>query len=175
MGTHTTADMGDNSWAEGDLWKELMPVAVSAGIYDFSGTAASHVYAQEGMNLSVADVATMTKTWWDGSSANWTSDDEFSELCTKGHKAEAEGVKYMLANRNAFGDADCQHLIQTRKGKSGLVFAHADYTIVVAKFDDEHKVADEANPGEMKPSPLMAGPVSMAVQGVAEKYKEQGY
>merc|ERR1712178_436874 len=108
------------------MGKELMPVSVSAGIYDFSGTAASHVYAQEGMNLSPADIKTLTATWWDGSSSNWTSDDEFSELCTKGHKAEAEGVNYML---------------------------------VVAKFDDEHKV-DQG--GEMVPSPLPVGPVSMA-------------
>merc|ERR1712086_63197 len=165
MGTQQEHTMGDNSWAEGDMWKELMPVSVCAGIYDFSGTAANHVYAEEGMNMTPDDVDSLRKAWWNGSSSNWTSDDEFSELAGSGHKAKAAGVMYMLSNRNAFGDADCQHIIQTRKGKSGLVFAHADYTVVVAKFDEEHKVADEANPGEMKPSPLMAGPVSMAVQG----------
>ena len=63
--------------------------------------------------------------------------------------------------RIAFGDSDQQHMVVGRKGKKGMVVAHADFTIVVATFDDDQN----------KP----AGPVLAAVQMLAEAYKDTGY
>jgi hypothetical protein len=68
---------------------------------------------------------------------------------------------YMLARRNAFGDGDCQHIVTCRKGKKGLLIAHADFTLVMGMYDEE--------------AGFPAGPVQMAVTALAESYKEQGY
>jgi hypothetical protein len=68
---------------------------------------------------------------------------------------------YIIMSRLEFGDDEQQHLVVARKGKKGVVVAHADFTIIVATFDDDQE----------KPP----GPVMMAVQMLAEAYKEQGY
>ena len=141
------------------------------------------------MDLSRADIQTMVATFWDGESVipsnpggpskwnipptTWTSDDEFGELCAKGHKVECDGSEYVITRRNAFSDSDCQHVIQTRAlgGSSGLVFAHCRRTLIVAKFDPSRKVE---NGYELVPSPVPMGPASRAVQQVAEYLFEEG-
>jgi len=107
------------------------------------------------------DVATMTKCWWDGASAEWNTDAAFDELCKTGHKITANGISYMLRSSRTFGDGDSQCMVTACKGKKGLVVAHGDFITVVGMYDDN----------EGKP----VGPVSVQVQKVAESYKEQGY
>ena len=67
----------------------------------------------------------------------------------------------MLARRNAFGDADCQHIVTARLGKKGIVVGHADFTCVVGLYDEE--------------AGYPAGPITTAVTNLCESYKEQGY
>merc|ERR1711918_121087 len=114
-----------------------MTTCTGAGVYDFSGTAPSPIYAQQGVECSPDDVASWTKTWWDGASSGWTSDEEYAELAKSGHKLKGAGLSMMLMGRNAFGDGDCQHIITARKGKKGCVVAHADFTSVCGFFDEE--------------------------------------
>merc|ERR1711934_198256 len=162
MGTIYISKMADNSWAEGDLASTIMTVATAGGIYDFSGTVPEHVYANEGTTAPTKEeISSFSKCWWDGSAAGWSSDDDFNKLCTSGHKLVLNGTPYMIMRRNTFGDGDCQHIIQARKGKTGIIVGHADFTCVVGVFDE-----DKGRP---------AGPVQAAVQSLAESYKEQGY
>merc|ERR1711998_788529 len=106
--------MADNSWAVGALESTIAPLAIGGGIYDFSGTVPNHVYAElPGTDVSKDMVANYAKTWWDGSSPSWSSDDDFAELCKKGHKLAA-------------GEEN-----------KGIIVAHADYTCIVGVFDQE--------------------------------------
>merc|ERR1712216_1076629 len=59
---HTT-NMGDCAT---DLAKTIMPLATAGGIYDWSGTQASHVYAEEKVNVTKPEIDAMVKGWWDG-------------------------------------------------------------------------------------------------------------
>merc|ERR1711939_951069 len=113
MGSEPKRTMGDNSWAEGDLAATVAPLAIGGGIYDFSGTVPNHVYAEiDGTGVTKDMVAEYAQCWWDGSSPNWSSEDEFAELCKKGHKLKAGVVtKGTLMRRAAFGEGDCCHLI----------------------------------------------------------------
>merc|ERR1711939_1142950 len=63
-----------------DLEKTIMPVSVAGGIYDFSGTQASHCYAESNITCSKDEVSSWTKSWWDGSSDGWLADGDFNAL-----------------------------------------------------------------------------------------------
>merc|ERR1711968_167755 len=160
MGDFTTGTMGDNQWAADDLVGIKAASSPGAGIYDFSGTVPNHVYAEDGVSVTKDEIGLMTKAWWDGSSAGWSSDADYGDLAKTGHKlkvasAGIEGA--ILMGRNAFGDGDCQHIITARQGKKGCVVAHADFTSVCGFFDEE------AN--------FPAGPVSQKILSIAEGYK----
>merc|ERR1712196_19908 len=157
-----TGSMGDNSWAQGDFDSSIAPYATGGGVYDFSGTVADPFYYQmEGTNITKEDLETYKASFWDGSSSAWTSDDEYGELAKTGHKLTGNGLSCIMMGRNAFGDGDCQHIVTARKGKKGIVMAHCDFTLLVGFFDEE--------------AGMPAGNLKMAMQALAESYKEQGY
>merc|ERR1711907_709887 len=162
MGT-SRRTMADNSWAQSDLESTIAPLAIGGGIYDFSGTVGNHVYAElPGTDVSKDMIANMAKTWWDGSSASWSSDDDFADLCKQGHKIAAGVVtKGTLMRRAAFGENDGCHIITAQEKKKGVIVAHGDYTCVVGVFDQEQN----------KP----AGPLAMAIEDLMKSYKDQGY
>merc|ERR1711924_348837 len=87
------------------------------------GTVPNHVYAEHNCSLSKADIESLTKTWWDGSSAGWSSDADYAELARTGHKAEGNGLKCMLMGRNEFGDGGAQHIITQGRARRALFSA----------------------------------------------------
>ena len=147
-----------------DLEKTIMPVAVAGGIYDFSGTQASHCYAETNINCSKDEVAAWTKSWWDGSSDGWMPDADFNNLL-KDYKPTINGEVFMAVRRNAFGDGDQQHYItlksKTSGSKKGAIIGHSDFTTCVAVFDEDKGTAP--------------GSASLAVVNLMEAYKEAGY
>merc|ERR1712205_255023 len=157
MGDADRINMGDNSWAENDLTSSLDALTTGCGVYDFSGTVPNHVYAEHNCSISKADIDSMTKTWWDGSSAGWSSDAEYAELARTGHKAEGNGLKCMLMGRNEFGDGGCQHIIAARQGKKGIVMAHADFTVVVGYFKGGRLPCWPSRPRCAKPHRILQG------------------
>merc|ERR1711965_134173 len=163
MGTNTHSTMADNSWAAADLDSSIAPLAVGGGIYDFSGTVADHVYAEiPDTNITKDQIAIYAKTWWDGSSPKWSSEDEFAQHCKDGLKLVGGVVsRGTLMRRAAFGEGDCCHIITAQEKKKGIIVAHADYTCIVGIFDQEQN----------KP----AGPLAMAIEELCKSYKDQGY
>merc|ERR1711939_715596 len=94
-----------------DLEKTIMPLAVGGGIYDWSGTQASHVYAENGVAMSKPEIDALVKGWWDGASDGWSSDKEYNELA-KDYKPTLGGDEYVCLGRQAFGDGDCMHILR---------------------------------------------------------------
>merc|ERR1719331_2440455 len=86
-----------------DLEKTLMPLSVGGGIYDWSGTQASHVYAEQGIAMGKPEIDALVKGWWDGKSDGWSSDKEYNELA-KDYKPTLGGEEYVCLGRQAFGD-----------------------------------------------------------------------
>merc|ERR1711918_3513 len=162
-----TGRMGDDSPAV-NLANCIMPCAVAGGIYDFSGTQASHVYAEEGQAVPVEEVKHWSKGWWDGSSSSWSSEEEYNDLIRKQppeYMPTIAGENFVVLRRTEFPDTGGCHAFtmktKTPNSKRGAIMAHSDYTVVVAIFDD-----DKAK---------MAGPLNMACQQLMEAYKEAGY
>merc|ERR1712216_430087 len=129
MGEAYSIKMGDPAT---DLTKTIMPVASQGGIYDFSGTQASHAYAEDGLSCTKDEVAVMTQSWWDGSSDGWRTDAEFNDYLRTGPKVTIGGENYLPVRRSSFGDGDSQHGVtmkcKTSGSKKGAIVAHSDYT-----------------------------------------------
>merc|ERR1711939_348258 len=125
-----------------------MPVSVAGGIYDFSGTQASHCYAESNITCSKDEVSSWTKSWWDGSSDGWLADGDFNALM-KDYKVTIDGKPYMAVKSKTSGS------------KMGAVIGHSDFTCVVAVFDEDKGT--------------VAGSCAMAVSSLMEAYKEAGY
>lgn len=94
------------------------------------------------------------------------NDKEFNEEVSQDDKINLSGEQYVVWKRVAFGDGDSQnqHAITmnaTIGSKKGAIFAHSDYTLVVAQFD-----------GDKGKEP---GPAHEAVQNLMKAYKEAGY
>merc|ERR1712054_116121 len=90
--------------------------------------------------ITLTTTQNMTKLWWDGSSAAWTTDAEFNEV--RGSLVlKIAGEEFRIIKREAFGDEDQQHLIvaktKTQGSKKGALIAHANYTVCVSLFDDD--------------------------------------
>merc|ERR1712046_53377 len=145
-------------------------LAITGGIYDFSGTQPNHVYAEKGQSCSKEEVMTWVPAWWDGASDGWSSDEDFNNLLKQaasgnGYSPFINGDQYIAMKRNGFGDGDCQHVVclkdKTKGSKKGACIAHSDYTLVCAVFDEDKK----------RPQ----GPCLMACQALMEAYKEAGY
>merc|ERR1719502_1543438 len=68
-----------------DLEKTLMPLSTKGGIYDWSGTQASHVYAETGINVSKPEIDALVKGWWDGASDGWSSEKGNKTMATYAH------------------------------------------------------------------------------------------
>merc|ERR1712167_462004 len=92
--------------------------------------------------LSQAEIQNLTKLWWDGSSANWTTDAEYQDLMRSGSfVATIAGEEFRVIKRDAFGDEDQQHLIvlktKTAGSKRGALISHANYTVACSVFDED--------------------------------------
>jgi len=153
--------MGD---CAADLEKSVMPASLEGGIYDFSGTQATHCYAESGISITKEEIATLTKGFWDGASTGWTTDAEYHD--TAGAFAPViAGEKFICLSRTAFGDGDSMHVFRmkskTKGSKRFCTFSHADYTMVISITDEEKGFAQ--------------GPAQIAVQALTEAYKEAGY
>merc|ERR1712166_226394 len=163
----TSINMADQ--CSNDLTANIDPVSTGCGIYDFTGKD-EFVWAELNCSTSAADVASMAACWWDGSSDQWSSNDDFATLChdglpgaavKAGHKITGNGLKCMLMGRTEFGDGGSQHIITGRQGKKGIVVGHANFTCIVAYFDEE--------------GGYPAGPCALAVEGLVSEYKDKGY
>merc|ERR1712159_327596 len=77
MGATTEVNMGSDPAQ--DFNDILSAYSVGGGIYYFSGTQANHVYHEQGVSVSKAEIAEWVRMWWDGKSDNWTSDKEFAD------------------------------------------------------------------------------------------------
>merc|ERR1711865_12403 len=145
-----------------DLIATIDPVSTGCGVYDFTGKE-EFCWAEHNCSTSAADVATMSKCWWDGVSAGWSTDDDFAALIQTqpAHKMEGNGLKCMLQRRSEFGDGGSQHIVTGRQGKKGIIVAHANFTCIVGYFDED--------------AGFPAGPVALAVEGLIGKYKEDGF
>merc|ERR1711998_779594 len=154
--------MGD---CAADLEKTIMPIAVAGGIYDFSGTQASHVYAETGINVTVAEIQELTKGWWDGTAEQWSTDEEFNEAVKKMSAITIGGEEFRVMRRSGFGDGDKCHVVVLKSkkpnSKRNALVAHSDYTCCIGIGDDEQE----------KP----VGPLNIAVQGLMEAYQISGY
>merc|ERR1712072_885364 len=73
---------------ETQLWILIacFPRSQLGGIFDFSGTQADHKFCWTGATEKAGkaeptkdEVANWTKFWWDGSSDDWTTDQEFQD------------------------------------------------------------------------------------------------
>merc|ERR1712205_82543 len=128
---HTT-NMGDCAT---DLAKTIMPLATAGGIYDWSGTQASHVYAEEKVNVTKPEIDAMVKGWWDGTSDGWSSEKDYMALA-KDYKPSIGGQEYVCLGRQSFGDGDCMHVFRCKTKKKGdktmACYAHSDYTLCLA-------------------------------------------
>merc|ERR1711934_798191 len=156
--------MADNSWAVNDFNATLAPLSIGGGIYDFSGTVPDHVYAEDERTkpgITKDEIGLMAKAWWDGSSAGWSSDADFGDLCKTGHKLKGMGLTCTMMRRSAFGEGDSCHLVTAQYKKKGIIVAHADYTCIVGIFD-----AEDGKP---------AGPLAMQIEDLCKMYKDQGY
>merc|ERR1712025_308677 len=121
-------------YIEPEKWN---PSQLAVGVYDFSSTyAATFVHSADddyAFELSQAEIQNLTKLWWDGSSANWTTDAEYQDLMRSGSfVATIAGEEYRVIKRGAFGDEDQQHLVvlktKTSGSKRGALISHANYT-----------------------------------------------
>merc|ERR1712216_693984 len=92
---HTT-NMGDCAT---DLAKTIMPLATAGGIYDWSGTQASHVYAEEKVNVTKPEIDAMVKGWWDGTSDGWSSEKDYMALA-KDYKPSIGGKSMFVSDVN---------------------------------------------------------------------------
>merc|ERR1712006_76782 len=117
-------------YIEPEKWN---PSQLAVGVYDFSSTyAATFVHSADddyAFELSQAEIQNLTKLWWDGSSANWTTDAEYQDLMRSGSFVAT------------FGGEDQQHLIvlktKTSGSKRGALISHANYTVACSVFDED--------------------------------------
>merc|ERR1712098_995885 len=100
--------MGD---CAADLAKTVMPLSTAGGIYDWSGTQASHVYAQEGVDVSKAQIDALVKGWWDGASDGWTDDEAYNKMAAE-YKPQFGDKEFVCLGRQSFGDGDCMHIFR---------------------------------------------------------------
>merc|ERR1712072_408486 len=146
-------NMGDPAQ---DYEAVIAPFVVGGGIFDFSGTQAPEgcytFHDKAGGNPKVgsqptpAEIQGWTAFWWDGSSDEWTSDEQFQEDRNKfveGKNFTVGGNEYRIMKRVAFGDNDSGHVVIGRskntEWKTGCLIAHSDYTCVVGIYDEDER------------------------------------
>merc|ERR1712216_441367 len=139
-----------NSKTRGDLdtsnLKSLDPLAVAAGIYDYSHMWADYdldlqpnkAHSEIRFNAKEQNVANWVKFFWDGKSEGFTTNAEFAELA-RTTTVEIAGEDFIAVNRVEFGDGDCQHTIffKSLSSKKGAILSHSDFTMVLGLYDDE--------------------------------------
>merc|ERR1711959_81650 len=137
-------------YIEPEKWN---PSQYAVGVYDFSSTyAPTFVHSSDDdylMECSQAEIQNLTKLWWDGSSANWTTDQEYQTLLREGtFVATICGEEYRVIKRDSFGDDDQQHMIvfktKTPNSKRGALVSHANYTMTVSIFDEDKQYPEGA-------------------------------
>merc|ERR1711967_39039 len=139
--------------------------AGGGGIYDFSGTQGNHVYFEEDISVTPAEIADWVKQWWDGKSDSWTTDKEWGDSRKNGDfQLFVGGEEYRVMRRATFGEGDKQHIVfgrsKDKDKKTGCVIAHSDYTVTVAVYDEEQNQRD--------------GALSVQVQQLMMAYKSGG-
>eukprot|EP00658_Telonema_sp_P-2_P036521 TRINITY_DN263_c0_g1_i1.p1 TRINITY_DN263_c0_g1~~TRINITY_DN263_c0_g1_i1.p1 ORF type:complete len:170 (-),score=60.80 TRINITY_DN263_c0_g1_i1:307-816(-) len=163
-----------------DFASTIEPYCVAGGIFDFSGTQDNHAYTWvnkasppekgEASAVTKDEVANWVKMWWDGSSTEWSSKEEFSNMLKAkdnepGYQLHVAGVQYRPMRRNPFGEGDSQHVILARGTnkdfKTGLVLAHSDYTVCVAVYDEEENQKE--------------GGLMQAMSMLMQAYKSSGF